>query len=464
LQKKYFHIIFLFSVFLLPSLTYAQVKEKEQPKPLTRILIVFDASQSMYGTWQSDMKITIAQKLLSNLLDSLKNIPDLELALRVYGHQKQFPPQDCDDTKLEIPFAENNIDKIKAKLKTIVPKGTTPIASSLELCADDFTACDNCRNIVILITDGLEECGGDPCAVSQALQKKGIFLKPFIIGIGKDFSTAFSCVGNYFDAASEQEFYQVLSVVISQVLNSTTAQVNLLDTYGNPTETNVNMTFYDNFSGLEKYNFIHTLNNKGLPDTLVLDPLATYNIVVHTIPPVEVDSIKLTAGKHTIIPVDAPQGYLKLKISGNNTIDINNIDAIVRQKDSTETINVQAFGVTEKYLVGKYDLEMLCLPRLYINDVDISQSYTTTVEIPQPGIAIIQTSANGYGSLYVEEDNELKWIYNLRENTTQESVILQPGKYKVVFRSKYTTKSAYSIEKSFKVTSGATVTVKMSQN
>ncbi|MFH0865229.1 MAG: VWA domain-containing protein [Bacteroidota bacterium] len=464
MRRKYSHIIFLLSAFLLPSLTFAQVKEKEQPKPLTRILIVFDASQSMYGIWQSDMKITIAQKLLSNLLDSLKNIPDLELALRVYGHQKLYPPQDCDDTKLEIPFAENNTDKIKAKLKTLTPKGTTPIASSLEFAADDFTPCENCRNIIILITDGLEECGGDPCAVSQALQKKGIFLKPFIIGIGKDFSTAFSCVGTYFDAASEQEFYQVLNVVISQVLNSTTAQVSLLDTYGNPTETNVNMTFYDNFSGLEKYNFIHTLNNKGLPDTLMLDPLATYNIVVHTIPPVEADSITLTPGKHTVIPVNVPQGYLKLKVGGNNTTDINNLDAIVRQKDSTETINVQPFGITEKYLIGKYNLEILCLPRLYIYDVDVSQSYTTSVEIPQPGIAVIQTSANGYGSLYVIEDNEMKWVYNLRENTTQESVILQPGKYKVVFRSKYTTKSAYSIEKSFKITSGTSVTVKMFQN
>lgn len=442
----------------------AQVKEKEQEKPLTRILIVFDASQSMYATWQSDMKITIAQKLLSNLLDSLKGIPDLQLALRVYGHQKQYPPQDCDDTKLEIPFADDNVDKIKSKLKTITPKGTTPIASSLELSANDFTECEHCRNIIILITDGLEECGGDPCAVSNALQKKGIILKPFIIGIGKDFSTAFNCVGTYFDAASEQEFYQALNIVISQVLNSTTAQVNLLDTYGNPTETNVNMTFYDNFSGLVKYNFIHTINNKGLPDTLILDPLTTYDIVVHTTPPVSTDSIVLTPGKHTIIPIDAPQGYLKLKVSGKNTTAINNIDAIVRQKDSTETINLQAFGLTEKYLVGKYDLEVLCLPRLYINDVDVSQSYTTTVEIPQPGIAVIQTSANGYGSLYVEENNELTWIYNLRENTTQESVILQPGKYRVVFRSKYTTRSAYTVEKSFKITSGATVTVKTSQN
>lgn len=451
-------------MLVFPQFSFSQIKEKEKPKPTTRILFVFDASQSMYGRWQSDMKITIARKLLSNLLDSLKDIPDLQLALRVYGHQKQYPPQDCDDTKLEIPFAADNTEKIKSKLKTLIPKGTTPISSSLELAAEDFTACDNCRNIIVLITDGLEECGGDPCAVSKALQKKGIVLKPFIIGIGKDFSSAFSCVGTYFDAASEQEFHQALNIVISQALNSTTAQVNLLDSYGNPTETNVNMTFYDNFSGLVKYNFIHTLNNKGLPDTLTLDPLSIYNVVVHTIPPVTIDSVTLTPGKHTIIAVDAPQGYLNLKVGGNNSNAAKDVKAIVRKANDMETLNLQSFGETEKYIVGKYDLEVMCLPRLYISDVNIAQSSTTTVEIPQPGIAVIMMSANGYGSVYQEDDNKLKWIYNLTENTTQESLILQPGKYRVVFRTKYTTRSAYTVEKSFKVTSGTSVSVKLFQN
>ena len=39
---------------------------------------------------------------------------------------------------------------------------------------------------MILITDGIEECGGDH-AISIALQKKGIVLKPFVIGVGLDF-------------------------------------------------------------------------------------------------------------------------------------------------------------------------------------------------------------------------------------------------------------------------------------
>ncbi len=469
-MKKTFKHILLITLLLVTTFINAQTKrakdtDGDQPPPLTRILFIFDASQSMFGRWQSDTKISIAQKLLSNMLDSLKNVKDLELALRVYGHQKNFPPQDCNDTKLEIPFAKDNVPKISQKLRSIVPRGTTPIAYSLEKCADDFPVCSGCRNIVILITDGIEECGGDPCAVSQMLQKRGIILKPFIIGIGKNFKESFDCVGTYFDATSEAEFNKALNVVISQALNSTTAQVNLLDSDGNPTETNTNMTFYDNFSGLVKYNFVHTMNNRGYPDTLVIDPLLKYDIVVHTIPPVSIDAVKLTPGKHTIIPIDAPQGYLKLKLMGtSNTQNVKTLNCIVRKKGEMSTLNVQYFNQNEKYIIGSYDLEILCLPRLYIKDVEIKQSYTTTIEIPIPGIAIITKSVDGYGSLYVIEDNKMRWIYNLSEKEPMESLVLQPGKYRVVFRSKMSTRTITTIDKEFKIESGTSTSVNLFRN
>ncbi len=433
-------------------------KDKEKPKPLTRILFVYDASQSMLGLWQSDRKISIATKLMSQLLDSLRGVPNLQLGLRVYGHQKTYPPQDCNDSKLEIPIGVGNVDKIKNKLKTINPKGTTPIAASLEAAGSDFVPMDNCRNIIILITDGLEECNGDPCAVSIALQKKGIVLKPFIIGIGRNFADAFKCVGTYFDATTEKDFSNALKVVISQALNSTTAQVNLLDTEGKPTETNVGMTFYDNFSGTIKYDFVHTINDAGLPDTLILDPLMTYDVVVHTIPPVSKDSVKLTPGKHTIIALSTPQGSLKLKITGDLP-SVKNLQCIVRQHGKMETLNVQNFDQVTKYLTGKYDLEILSLPRFEVKDVAISQSHTTTVELPMPGIAVIGNTLVGYGALYLAENNTLKWIYNLNEDGDPETLYMLPGKYRLIFRSKRATHSVYTIDKSFKIESGVTTRV-----
>ncbi|MDP4282556.1 MAG: hypothetical protein Q8867_10470, partial [Bacteroidota bacterium] len=338
------------------------------------------------------------------------------------------------------------------------------IAYSLQQSVNDFPPMDNCRNIIVLITDGLEECGGDPCLVSHELQKQGIVLKPFIIGIGKNFKESFDCVGTYFDATSEKEFHDALKIVISRVLNPTTAQVNLLDQYGKPTETNVNMTFYDNVSGKIRYNFIHSMNAKGLPDTLDIDPLLTYDIVVHTIPEVRKDSVKLTPGKHTMIGIDAPQGYLAFRAGDNSTIKF--LPCLVRKAGNNSILNVQQFDQVEKYLIGSYDIDILCLPRITLKGVGVQQSYTTYVTIPVPGIAVIQKSTNGYGSLYqVTPDNDLVWLYNLRDTPQQqETLYLQPGNYKVIFRSKYSGKTTFTVDKIFKIDAGQTTNIKLYTN
>ena len=96
--------------------------------------------------------------------------------------------------------------------------------------------------------------------------------------------------------------------------------------------------------------------------------------------------------------------------------------------------------------------------------MDVSQSKTTTVEIPAPGFAVIQKSTEGYGSIFAENDNKLEWVYNLKESTTNETVILQPGYYRIIYRSKFLSKSLYTIEKSFKVTMDNTVSIILQGN
>ncbi len=454
-----FYKRFLISILFVLCSVFILHSQKVQ-RPLTRILFIFDGSQSMMGKWQSGKKINIARNLLINMVDSLQQVDNIQLALRVYGHQYIVPPQRCDDTKLEVPFGYKNGATIKKQLYKIYPKGTTPIARSLELAANDFPVCKDCRNIIILITDGIEACDGDPCAVSLALQEKGIMLKPFVIGIGLDleFKKTFECVGQYYDASDEKRFKEVLGVVISQALNNTTCQVNLLDISGLPTETNVNMTFIDTHSGKIKQNYMHTINHRGNPDTIILDPFITYKMIVHTIPSVEVDSFRLVPGKHKIIACDAPQGTLLLKTKGSQ---YQNLSFILRKKDSMQTLNVQKINRKEKYIVGKYDIEVLTLPRIYVKDVAISQSYATTIEIPQPGMATFLLGAVGYGSIYIEKNNELEWIYNIKEDVSSETISLQPGRYKVVYRAKNAKKTLYTIEKLFKISSGRSTAIRL---
>lgn len=454
------HRLLLILFLALPVCSTAQ-----QEQPLTRILFIFDASNSMNGVWEKKPKIDVATELLTSALDSLRGVEHLELALRVYGHEKYYQKgQDCDDTRLLVPFGSSNVVRMKNELRQLKPKGTTPIAATLEKAANDFPKCPRgeCRNIIILITDGIEECNGDPCAVSMALQKRGIILKPFVIGVGLnvEFREAFECVGTYFDASNQRKFKTALGVVISQALNNTTAQVNLLDFSGNPTETNVNMTFYDRVTGEMVHNFVHTMNMKGNPDTLALNPVYTYRIVAHTIPSKEKDSVVITPGKHTIIGIPTPQGDLEFKMQGVNP-DNDQLKVIVRKAGELKTLHVQAFNQQQKYIVGNYDLEILTLPRTYIQDVEISQSHTTTIEIPQPGLATFSKLGYGYGTVYVERKNQLELVATLSETKERETLSLQPGSYVAVFRPKQARGSIFTVERRFNVTSGASVAVKL---
>jgi Ca-activated chloride channel family protein len=456
-MKKAVHIIFLLiaCIFLVNNHARSQyVKEKKT----TRILFIFDASNSMNGKWESDKKITIARRLLSELVDSLEKIEGTQLALRVYGHQFKVPPQVCTDSKLEVPFAWNNAPKIREKLNEIEPKGTTPIAYSLELSGNDFPPCKNCKNVIVLITDGIEACEGDPCAIALMLQRKGISLKPYVIGIGLDIETkkAFECVGKFYDADKEERFEDILKEVVKQALNQTSAQINLLDIYNKPTETNVNMTFYDQKLNKRLFNTIHTLNKNGDPDTIFLEPRIKYKIVVNTIPQVIIDNIQIKPQRHNIIKAPAPQGYLN--VTPERGVQYRNEKFIVRKAGELNTLNVQTMGEQEKYIVGKYDIELLTLPRIYYYNVEINQSKTTTIKIPEPGIANISMPAKGYGSLYVFRNGEQEWVCNLNQ-ITKTALNLQPGNYMVIYRTGLATKMDMSEIKEFKVISGRSVSV-----
>ena len=439
-------------------------QNRNQQQPLTRILFVFDASFSMYGRWQTGMKMDIAKRLFVQFLDSLQGTPNLELGLRCYGHQYSLQPQrNCEDSKLEVPIGKPNvaIPAMKKRMETIVPKGTTPIAYTLEQCGNDFPSDNvNSRNIIILITDGIEECGGDPCAVSLALQSKGIVLKPFVLGIGLEGNfESLNCVGKMYDISSEATFTQVLNIVVSQALNNTTCQVNLLNNQGKPLETDVAMTFYDQTTGVIRYSYMHTMNHRGVPDTVILDPLSTYRLVVHTIPAQVKENIVITPGIHNIIALDAPQGFLNLQVAGTN--NYTRLQAIVRKSGDMNTLVTQDFGSKQKYIVGKYDLEILTLPRIYMKGVSIAQSSTTDILIPQAGTVSIFKPAEGTGQVFLEEKNTLTWVCNLDDKRTNENLTLQPGNYRVIFRTKAAKETIYTKEQKFKVDPGGAVTVKL---
>lgn len=445
----------IFSLFAFSA--FAQEKT-------TRILFLLDASGSMYANLNKEVRIDVAKRLLKKALDSLEGLPNVEVALRVYGHQSPIKLHDCKDTKLEVPFSKNNYQDMRDKLDAIKPKGTTLIAYSLEQAANDFPKDPGARNVIILITDGIEECAGDPCAVSEALQRNGVVLKPFVIGLGgnESFLEAFNCIGKYYNATTEENFNSSLNVVILQALNNTTVQVNLIDAYGYASETNVPMSFYDAETGKLEYNFVHTMNDRGLPDTLSIEPTKKYNLVIHTKPQVEVDNIELIMGRHNIIPVDVPQGSLQLIM--NTPTGYDGLKCVMRQAGQSYTFNVQDVNTTIKYLIGKYDIEILTLPRIVMKDLPVDQNKITKIEIPQPGKLALICKYDIDGAIFQMNNGKLEWVCDLDPNLRSKVIPLQPSldkPYRVMYRFKHQTRASYTFEKEFIIKSGFTTSLNL---
>lgn len=467
-MKIFRNIIIALLVLCICNSSFAQnskVKITQQNNTeKTRILFVIDCSYNMYERWQSNTKIKIIQSLVSNIVDSLAKYPDVEVGLRVFGSEKDYSLSQCDDTHLLVPFYRQNQDNIKAKLKALVPKGTPAIAKAMEKAAEDFPKDNKCRNIVILIANNIDKCDGDVAQVSNQKQKQGSYIKPFIIGISKGMKNIYEQAGLYQQATKEIEFSNALNNVVKQALHNTSVQINLLDSYMEATETNVPITMYDSQSKKLRYSFIHTINARGISDTINIDPLVNYDIIVHTIPPIKKENVTIAAGSHTIIPIQSPQGTMVIKyVSTSKTYSPKNYFVIVRQSNNKQTINVQNLNKKEKYLVGKYDLEVLSLPRLLIENVEIGQSSTTTIEIPECGtLRIDKQPSDITGSIFLKSEQETKWVKNLDEGSSKELVDLMPGEYLIVAKSKSSQKVKQTIVQEVKIESNKTTNIVLS--
>ena len=141
--------------------------------------IVVDASASMWGQIGGVSKMEIAKTILEDV--SYRLPEDLDLALRAYGNTSDRKKNDCADSNLLVPFRDGNREFIRQAIAGLRPTGQTPIAYALNQAARDFGELDSDR-VVVLVSDGIESCGGDPVQAARGLRDQGIVVH--VIGFG----------------------------------------------------------------------------------------------------------------------------------------------------------------------------------------------------------------------------------------------------------------------------------------
>jgi uncharacterized OB-fold protein len=148
------------------------------PASADKAMLVLDASGSMWGQIEGKSKIEIAREVVGGLLSGWPT--GTELGLMAYGHREK---SNCGDIQTLVAPAPNSGPAIKAAIADIDPKGKTPLTDAVRQAAKELRS-EEGKATVILVSDGLETCEADPCAVAAELKQKGIDFTVHVVGFG----------------------------------------------------------------------------------------------------------------------------------------------------------------------------------------------------------------------------------------------------------------------------------------
>ena len=184
-------------------------------KAENNVLLILDASNSMWGQVDGTAKIETARGVLGDLLGDVAE--GSKVGVMAYGHGDK---ESCTDVSLLAPIGANSADKLKKTVNDISPKGKTPIAYALEQGAKELAKYEQDTNNIVLISDGIETCEGDPCEAAKKLAAANVNTKVHVVGFDVDEETRkqLQCIaekgkGKYFDASNTQGFKTAIAEV-----------------------------------------------------------------------------------------------------------------------------------------------------------------------------------------------------------------------------------------------------------
>lgn len=179
-------------------------------------MIVLDASGSMWGQIDGVNKIVIAREVVRETLGTATERGALGLV--AYGHNRKG---DCGDIETLVPPAPGQLDRVVAAVEGLTPKGKTPLTEAVRQAATVMRHQET-KSTVVLVTDGLETCNADPCALARELEQSGLDFTAHVVGFGlsEEDGAAVSCLatetgGRYFEADNRGELASALSLAVT---------------------------------------------------------------------------------------------------------------------------------------------------------------------------------------------------------------------------------------------------------
>lgn len=178
-------------------------------------MLVLDASGSMWAQLpEGRSKIEVAREVVRDYLtDRDANVP---LGVIAYGHNRKG---DCSDIETIAPLGMQNAQALADRIDQLSPVGKTPLTDALEQAVQQIPKTAESAD-VILITDGLETCDRDPCALAREIAAQGIDIRAHVVGFGlsKADVNTLSCIpeetgGQLLSPQSGRELADALRVI-----------------------------------------------------------------------------------------------------------------------------------------------------------------------------------------------------------------------------------------------------------
>ncbi|RWN00974.1 MAG: VWA domain-containing protein [Mesorhizobium sp.] len=176
-----------------------------------KVIIILDASGSMWAQIDGKPKLEIARESLRTVLQSVPG--DDEIGFMAYGHRQKGS---CADIELIVPPQAGSASAISAAADSMKFLGKTPLTAAVKQAAEALKYTED-KATVVLITDGLETCGGDPCALGKELKETGVDFTADVVGFGltADEGRQIACLaentgGKYIQASDEKALQQAL--------------------------------------------------------------------------------------------------------------------------------------------------------------------------------------------------------------------------------------------------------------
>lgn len=202
---------FALTLFFLSSATEVLSENAERSK-----LFIIDASGSMNEYLGIYQKIHLAKKHVSRYISTLPS--ETDVGFMAYGNRVPG----CSSSRLYQPLEAGNHDAFKNRLFGLTPSGATPLAESIRI-AGTLISQRKKETEIILVTDGVESCYGDPKKELQVLKQKGIPFKFHIFGLGLKANEEQQMKilteegnGKYFGIEDDSSFYTALDSLKTQ--------------------------------------------------------------------------------------------------------------------------------------------------------------------------------------------------------------------------------------------------------